>query len=201
MTRSSVVAIRIELQDGAPLIWRDVVVPVTTSLRTLHDVFQAAVPFEGYHLFMFTVAGRRYGRPDPEWGAEMKDARNLRVKALLDRGVDTLTYTYDFGDNWCFDVRLGPVSEEDEGPYPRLLGGARRGPPEDVGGTPGFEAFLEAMADPSHEEHGTLRTWYGGDFDPDEMDRNTIDAAMGKLARRRAVGQQAYEKARKQRAS
>lgn len=200
MTRP-VVSIRLELQDTAPPIWREVVVPVTISLRTLHDVFQAAVPFESYHLFMFKVGGRRYGIPDREWGAEMKDAQNLRLKALLARGVEAFTYTYDFGDNWCFDVRLGPVSEEDGGPYPRLLGGARRGPPEDVGGTPGFEAFLEAMADPDHEEHEVLRTWYGGDFDPTELDRSTIEAAMAKLARRRAVGQESYEKARKQRSS
>ncbi|WP_218916918.1 plasmid pRiA4b ORF-3 family protein [Croceicoccus naphthovorans] len=35
-------------------------------------------------------------------------------------------------------------------------------PPEDVGGFPGFEMFLDAMADPSHEEHTHLRRWHGG---------------------------------------
>jgi hypothetical protein len=33
-----------------------------------------------------------------------------------------------------------------------------------VGGLPGFEMFLDAMADPSHEEHDRLREWYGGPY-------------------------------------
>lgn len=197
MGRLSVISIRLELQDAAPKIWREVAVPLTCSLLTLHDVFQAAVPFEGYHLFMFRVDGRRYGRPDPKWGAEMKDARNLRLKALVDRGVKAFTYTYDFGDNWVFDVHLGPVTEDDGGPYPRFMGGARRGPPEDVGGIPGFDLFLEAMVDPAHDEHAALRKWYGGPFEAASLDQAGIEAGMAKLVRRRDTGRQAYEKARK----
>jgi hypothetical protein len=30
--------------------------------------------------------------------------------------------------------------------YPRFIDGARRAPPEDVGGIPGFDEFLDAMA-------------------------------------------------------
>jgi hypothetical protein len=192
MAQFSVITIRLELQDAVPAIWREVSVPVTTSLRTLHDVFQAAVPFDSCHLFMFKVGDRRYGVPDPEWGAEMKDARNLRINALLDRGVETLSYTYDFGDNWVFDVRLGPASADDGGPYPRFLGGARRGPPEDVGGVPGFEEFLEVMADLDHERHSEMVRWYGSRFDPENIDRTGIGARMEKLVRRRDSGRQAY---------
>lgn len=40
--------------------------------------------------------------------------------------------------------------------YQRYVDGARRGPPEDVGGTPGFENFLDAIADPDHPDHAEL---------------------------------------------
>ena len=40
-------------------------------------------------------------------------------------------------------------------------GGARACPPEDVGGTPGFEEYLEAMADPDLERHDEFMGWRG----------------------------------------
>jgi hypothetical protein len=48
--------------------------------------------------------------------------------------------------------------------------GARRGPPDDVGGTSGFMDFLEAVLDPTHEEHGSMLEWCGRPFDPNDID-------------------------------
>jgi hypothetical protein len=39
-------------------------------------------------------------------------------------------------------------------------------PPEDVGGIGGYEQFLEALADPLHEEHDDMLVWVGFRFDP-----------------------------------
>jgi hypothetical protein len=39
------------------------------------------------------------------------------------------------------------------------LDGQRACPPEDCGGTRGYEDFLEAIASPEHEEHETI--WVG----------------------------------------
>jgi hypothetical protein len=36
-----------------------------------------------------------------------------------------------------------------------------------VGGVWGYADFLEAIADPDHEEHDDLLRWAGGRFDPD----------------------------------
>ena len=48
----------------------------------------------------------------------------------------------------------------------------------------------------SIRERKRLIEWYGGPFNPDEMDLPTITARLGKLARRRAVGRAAYAKMR-----
>ncbi|MEY3004284.1 MAG: hypothetical protein RLZZ491_1460, partial [Pseudomonadota bacterium] len=58
--------IRIELKHIAPLIWRRVEVSLTTNLRALHEIIQAVMPWENYHLYEFTVGERVYGEPDPE---------------------------------------------------------------------------------------------------------------------------------------
>ncbi len=47
--------------------------------------------------------------------------------------------------------------------------GARACPPEDVGGTWGYEEFLEAMADPHHERQEEYLGW-NGPFDPETFD-------------------------------
>ena len=46
------------------------------------------------------------------------------------------------------------------------IGGENACPPEDVGGPPGYEEFLAAMADPNHPEQRELKKWIGGSFEP-----------------------------------
>ncbi|TXN07680.1 plasmid pRiA4b ORF-3 family protein [Methylobacterium sp. WL103] len=59
-------------------------------------------------------------------------------------------------------------------------------------------SLLEAVTKPRHREHKRMLEWYGGPFDPDELDRETIEAGMAKLARRRTIGQAAFAKSRSQ---
>jgi Plasmid pRiA4b ORF-3-like protein len=62
--------------------------------------------------------------------------------------------------------------------YPRCVGGARACPPEDCGGTGGYENFLAAIRDPGHEEHEEMLEWIGGEFDPEEFDLDELDIAL-----------------------
>jgi len=48
--------------------------------------------------------------------------------------------------------------------------GANACPPEDIGGAPGYEQFLEAIRDPQHPEHQSMLDHCGGKFDPREFD-------------------------------
>ena len=191
--------IRIELNGIDPTIWRRVEVPLTTSLKGLHDVIQSVMPFENYHLFRFDVGDKRYGIPDREWDhvQETLDAKNIKIGVLVERGVSAFSYTYDFGDDWRHSVSIENVTAADPTlDYPRFIDGSRRAPPEDVGGIPGFEEFLDAMTNPRHPEHQRLTKWYGGSFDPDDLDLPVIGDRIGKLARRRALGKAGYAKSR-----
>lgn len=197
MTSDRIARLHIQLNDIEPVIWRRVEVPLTTTLKALHAVIQAIMLFEDYHLFQFEIGDHRYGYPDPEWGDDMRDARNIRLGAILARGETRFTYTYDFGDDWRHTIVIEEVVAADPMvDYPRFVEGVRRAPPEDIGGLPGFEEFLGAMADPKHPEHDSVMTWYGRPFDPTDIDVPTITQRLEKLARRRAVGKAAFEKSR-----
>ncbi len=145
--------LHIALEGIQPVIWRRVEVPVQTSLKVLHEIIQAVMPFGNRHLFMFEVDGRRYTQPDPDghFGQGMGNARNMRLAAIAGRDIASFSYNYDFGDDWHFTITLEAVETVDEAPcYPRFIAGEGRAPPEDVGGIPGFERFLEATGDPAH---------------------------------------------------
>lgn len=102
--------LRITLSDTDPVIWRTVDVPVEANLKMLHDIVQAAMGWQDYHLWEFEADDRRYGLPDPEWPDDtLTAARNVKLETLIDRGIRQLDYTYDMGDNWHHTVAIDAV--------------------------------------------------------------------------------------------
>ena len=82
------------------------------------------MPFENRHLFLFNVGDKRYGIPDREWDHvhETLDAKNIKLGALVERGVSAFSYTYDFGDDWRHSVTIENVTAADPTlDYPRFV--------------------------------------------------------------------------------
>ena len=196
----TIVRLHIALADTDPRIWRRVDVPADGNLKMLHDIIQGAMGWMDYHLWEFEVGDKRYGLPDPEWPDDsLFAAKNTKLKTLLDREVRQFIYTYDMGDNWEHLITLEAIDDGEPGTkYPRYVDGARRAPPEDVGGTPGFENFLEAIADPKHPEHQEATEWhfdcYGNAFDSARFDERTAKLRIGDIAKRRTAGKAAFAK-------
>ncbi|WP_245517709.1 plasmid pRiA4b ORF-3 family protein [Methylorubrum sp. Q1] len=189
--------LRITLEGIEPAIWRQVEVPLNATLKALHDVIQAAFGWEGYHLHLFEVGEERYGAPDPEWDGlrPLRSEKAIYLATLIERGIERFGYTYDFGDDWRHEIAIEALEAADPAKeYPRFLSGARRAPPEDVGGVPGYEEFVRAMTHPRHREHKAMLTWHGGPYDPEDIGEAEIVAALGKQARRRTLGRAAYLK-------
>ena len=184
-----VARIRIELQDLEPKIWRRVDVPLSSTLAALHDIIQVLFRWQDYHLYEFAVGERVYGVPSDEdefYDRKVYKAAAIRLKTVIERGVDRFLYVYDFGDNWRHDVIVEEVRDGDEDTeYPAFVDGARRAPPEDVGSTDGFMEFLEAVFDVGHAEHARMLEWCGGAFDPDDIDERWIRSVLKMYAARR----------------
>lgn len=185
-----VVRLKITLDYSQPQIVRRIEVPLTSTLYSLHEVIQAVMLFESYHLFQFDVGPRghetHYGIPDPDGFMDVIDAKHATLDQLIDAKLKKFTYTYDFGDDWRHTVTVEAVTSADPAlVYPRFIDGARRAPPEDVGGQPGFENFISVMADPKHPEHAELKRWYGRPFNPDDIAEPQIAARLAKLAKRK----------------
>lgn len=176
--------LKIELLDVTPTVWRRLIVPETIKLPKLDRAIQAAFGWTNSHLHEFIIAGVRYAYPDPEWAEELKQVDETRIVLLDALGYEarSFDYVYDFGDHWHHvaivedrHIQTSPTSPV------HCSEGENACPPEDVGGAHGYAEFLEALADPDHEEHERYVTWSGGHFDPKRLDLDTTNRAIAKL--------------------
>ena len=61
---------------------------------------------------------------------------------------------------------------------------------------PGFEEFLEAMKKPLHPERRQMLEWYGGIFQPEDINVPKITQNIAKIAHRRVIGKAAFDKSK-----
>lgn len=175
--------LRADLRGTRPKIWRRIVVPATIRLPILHVVLLRAMGWQGGHLHEFLFGDANYGRPEPNWdlpdGVEDETRVSLR-KAL--QGGGAFTWVYDYGDNWTHKIKVErEVDMVVPLDSPMCITGQGACPPEDVGGVPGYEHFLEAIADPSHPEHAQLKDWCGGAFDPTAFDVEDVQQRLNDI--------------------
>ena len=108
-----------------------------------------------------------------------------------------LRYLYDFGDGWEHTIKMGRMTDPDPDVlYPQLLEATGRCPPEDVGGPWGYDDFLLALGDKSHDRHKELSEWIGGAFDPGKAPVERLKADVASLAKRWARKPRAKAKTR-----
>jgi hypothetical protein len=177
---------KITLVGVKPLIWRRIQVQDCT-LDRLHEYIQTTMGWTNSHLHDFKIGGQPYGDPllieenfEP---MDYKDSTTTMLSAILPKTGERFRflYEYDFGDSWEHEVLFEGCPKAEAGrQYPLCLEGERACPPEDVGGIGGYEDFLQAIADKSHEEREELLEWGGGWFDSDEFDPAIATKSMRK---------------------
>jgi hypothetical protein len=120
-----------------------VLVLETITLAKLHAVIHDVFGWSGGHLHEDQVGEERFGKPDPEYDAwgEVRSERTMRLAGALG-GARTMTYVYDFGDNWNHRIKvektLAPVPA---GTPPLCVAGENATPPDDCGGIYGYCDF------------------------------------------------------------
>lgn len=176
--------LKITLKGIKPPIWRRTLVPADVSLAKLHRILQMVMGWTDTHLHQFTIHGQDYGEPDPDFigfGNRTKSEKAAKLMNVAGEG-DRFEYWYDFGDDWRHEVvveKIVPVSKGKT--YPVCVAGKRACPPEDCGGFWGYEQFLEAIANPEHEEHESMLEWIGGSFDPEAFDLDDTNEGLKRM--------------------
>jgi Plasmid pRiA4b ORF-3-like protein len=173
--RPNVWRVTIRLSYVEPPVWRTILVRPETKLAMFHRYVQAAMGWQDYHLFAFTIGGKQYGIPHPDFEPKLYDARRYALARLFPSIPVTFRYIYDFGDHWEHEIIVEGAEETAfRKQYPICVAGEGVCPPEDCGGPPGYEQFLGVLRDPRHPEHDDIVAWAKSQF---YHDRFYVDMA------------------------
>lgn len=185
--RSTPIALRIELQDVAPLVWRRLLVSKQWTLASLHGYLQRVMGWTDSHAHEFQVGD---GIVAPDWWinevgldtdtSKYRDERRVSVAAVVAElgSRREFAYRYDMGDDWRHRIVIESppqIAATQDLPLPICLAGENACPPEDVGGPLGYKLFLQILGDREHEQHEDMVRWIGGVFDPRGFDLNRIN--------------------------
>jgi len=196
--RPQPVALRIELLDVVPLVWRRVLVSNQWTLASLHRYLQWVMGWTDTHAHEFQVGASVVA---PDWwihesrldsdASRYRDERRVSVAAVVSElgARGEFEYRYDMGDGWEHRIVIEPPPSpwvNRDQPLPVCIAGENACPPDDVGGPHGYTLFLEVLGDPTHEQHEDMVRWIGGVFDPKGFDLNRINREFkGSKGRRR----------------
>lgn len=191
--RQKYYALRIEMMEIEPLVWRRFVVPAEISLDRLHDVIQIIMGWKDSHLHEFNFGKRRYVETiDEEFDDENTSPEGLeRLNKHLKKKGDSCLYVYDFGEAWAHRLTLETSDyklREDDCEI-SCLEGERACPPEDVGGPPGYEEFCKIIKSPKNKQYTSMVAWARGfqptaeKFNPEYFDYDAINETLGCFVR------------------
>lgn len=179
-------------------VWRKLVVPVHMSFRHFHEVLQRAFEWSDEHLYEFyiwktsshqKVSSKKIGtskesekvllslvKEDWEpYEIEKDIPRDLASEVTLSDYLPCkITYIYDLGDYWEHEIEIENTVENYDKNYPICVDGEGATPPENVGGAPGYEFYLEVLADTNHPEHQAMKRWEK-EYGVKEFDRESIN--------------------------
>jgi pRiA4b ORF-3-like protein len=175
--------LKVTVRNVHPPVWRRVQVWEDATLVELHRVLQIVVGWEDCHLHQFKIGESDYGIPSPDdefLGRPVIDETRVSLQNVVPRVGTQFEYWYDFGDDWLHDLLLEAILlPESRTQYPRCIAGERSGPPEDVGGPWGYQEYLEALADPDHEDHEE-KLDLRGPFDPESFSITDVNKHLQK---------------------
>ncbi len=169
-------------------IWRRLQVPESANLGWLHAVLQVAMGWTNSHLHQFRIGQDCYSDTRVHFAEfvgdpEILEERKFTLMQVVPCEKAVFGYEYDFGDSWEHEVIVEKVLPPDlsVSTVARCLDGARACPPEDCGGTWGYENLLKVLRSPKHPEHEDLKTWLGKRFDAEAFSVETANLWLGKL--------------------
>ncbi|MDR0627112.1 MAG: plasmid pRiA4b ORF-3 family protein, partial [Bifidobacteriaceae bacterium] len=195
VSRAPIVRLRVQLLADSLQIWRLFEVDSSATLADLHRTLQCVMGWTDSHLHAFSNVepyasrssppGRRWEDPsgnlwDYETESQPEDERDITVGELLGEGQGPIYYEYDFGDGWLHRIDWvadGPGVPASNWPG-RVIEGVGRCPLEDSGGIGGWGRVIQAVADPTDEDHEVYMRWAADAVGPDgSIDVETFDQA------------------------
>ena len=118
---------------------------------------------------------------------ELEDAKDVKLKHILDEENEKMEFQYDFGDNWRFNIILEKIFEDESisgKNLPKVIDGEGFGIIEDCGGTMGLEDIRKAFKIRKGEDYEMYSNWLGmEELDLEKCDLDDLNFRLKKLPR------------------
>lgn len=118
---------------------------------------------------------------------ELKDAKDIKLKHIIDEENERMEFQYDFGDNWRFNIILEKIFDDKNisgKELPRVIDGEGFGIIEDCGGVMGLEDIRKAFTIKKGEDYEMYSNWLGTkDLDLEKCDLDDLNFRLKKLPR------------------
>src|SRR4051794_34698452 len=152
------------------------------NLKALHTVIQTTMGWLDCHLWEFTFGDTRYGIPDGD-RADSKTEQRPDLQPSFRPARLIFSTSMILVINWEHRIVVERISiAEADTKYPQFLGGERRCPPEDCGGPPGYFDFIENITSKRSKRAKETLEWYGGPYDPKDVDVEQVSITLGRMA-------------------
>lgn len=162
-------------------------------LGDLHVLIQESFGWMSCHLWNFEVGRGEFFGPimedkfdSPDWG----NADDVWLSGLLDAGMKKFGYLYDFGDGWEHTVSIRQLAvssakREVDQQLPRCIKGAGATPPEDCGGSYGYNELVDRSNDSADKDVDEELQWYGlsKPIDTEAFDLDAVNVRLADLER------------------
>ena len=96
---TSLVQLKVRLLGISPMIWRQLLVPASVSLRELHGILQVSMGCEGIHLCYFQIHAVHDGSFELS-----TQSPGIALSRFRFRESGRFAYLYDMGDYWEHEV-------------------------------------------------------------------------------------------------
>jgi hypothetical protein len=179
--------LKLLLKDSDPPIVRVLEVPADYSVYELHLALQVSLGWNDMEAFEFLAPKLTVG-VEPGYsgdgfehrGHRYRHADDVEAQSLFAFPGQTIRYTYDFGRQWNFDLKLLAITEG-EGDLPVCIEASAAAPPEDVDDLVSFYGMQLAYFEPDQPLHSWARDVLGEDFLPQGPDPADITALLATL--------------------
>ena len=103
---------KVMLRGSRPSVWRRFQVQHDITLAALHEILQAVMGWQNYHLYRVEIGGKKYGENDSDNDLGAGKVELCRV--VPGEGARFL-YAYDFGDNWIHTIEVERLLPPEQG--------------------------------------------------------------------------------------
>lgn len=178
------IQLKISISGIDPPIWRRILVSPKTTLLDLHDIIQYSLGWKDSHLFIFQIGPMEFVNP-LDWQEDSDNFQSAELGILgelipkyIPEG-ESFTYIYDLGDYWVHHIFVEKVNLAKENiRVPICMSGNRACPPEDIGGSYGYQQLLNGIKYPELLHDVGLDYSDLSDFDPEEFNIESINKGL-----------------------